>query len=138
MSYLVDTNVISELRKGHRADQGVLDWLTSVNDFELFLSALTIGELRQGIERIRTRDRASAIHLERWLHGVVISFEDRILPVDAQVADAWGRLNAVKQTPVVDGLLAATAQVRDLTLVTRNIKDVRRTGVACLDPFTGG
>lgn len=137
MSYLVDTNVISELRKGPRADQGVRDWLASVNDFELFLSALTIGELRQGIERIRSRDRVSAVHLERWLHGIVTSFEDRILPVDAQVADAWGRLNAAKQAPVVDGLLAATAQVRDLTLVTRNIKDVRRTGVRCLDPFTG-
>ncbi|MEQ1896593.1 MAG: type II toxin-antitoxin system VapC family toxin [Vicinamibacterales bacterium] len=137
MSYLVDTNVISELRKGPRADQGVTDWLASVNDFELFLSALTVGELRQGIERIRSRDRVSAVHLERWLHGIVTSFEDRILPVDAQVADAWGRLNAAKQTPVVDGLLAATAQVRDLTLVTRNIKDVQRTGVRCLDPFTG-
>jgi predicted nucleic acid-binding protein len=137
VSYLVDTNVISELRKGERCDRGVAAWFTAVSAGEIYLSALTLGEIRKGIESIRRRDERSATVLEAWLREVESAHSDRILPVDGAVADRWGRLNVPDLLPVLDGLLAATAQVHDLTLVTRNLRDVERTGVACVNPFAG-
>jgi predicted nucleic acid-binding protein len=135
VSFLVDTNVVSELRKGERANAEVRDWFRSVDDAELYLSVLVIGELRQGVERLRRRDPPAAAKLDRWLHELIERHTDRTLPVDAAVADRWGRLNVPDPIPAVDGLLAATALVHSLTLVTRNVRDVRRTGVRHLDPF---
>lgn len=135
MSFLVDTNVLSELRKGARADPRVLGWFRSVDDAALYLSVLVIGELRQGVERLRRRDPPAAAKLDRWLHELIERHADRTLPVDAAVADRWGRLNVPDPIPAVDGLLAATALVHSLTLVTRNVRDVRTTGVRHLDPF---
>ena len=135
MSYLIDTNVISELRKGARADRRVADWFAGLAEDDLYLSVLTIGEIRTGIERIRRRDRRAAASLERWLHEVLEAHRDRILPVDEAVAEEWGRLNVPDPLPVVDGLLAATATVHGLVLATRNVKDLRRTGVQLLNPF---
>lgn len=135
MNFLVDTNVLSELRKGARADPRVLGWFRSIDDAALYLSVLVIGELRQGVERLRRRDPSAAAKLDRWLHELIERHADRTLPVDAAVADRWGRLNVPDPIPAVDGLLAATALVHSLTLVTRNIRDVRRTGVRHLDPF---
>jgi hypothetical protein len=97
---------------------------------------LVTGEIRRGIEAIRKRDPRAAATLERWLENVMEAHSERVLPVDAATADEWGRLDARRSLPVVDGLLAATARVRDLTLVTRNVKDVVRTGVDVLDPFS--
>ena len=136
MSYLVDTNVISELRKGSRCDQSVADWWSSVPDGEIFLSVLTIGEIRKGIEGIRRRDARSAISLDVWLSKVVADHGDRILPVDHDVAEEWGRLSVPDPLPVIDALLAATARVRGLTLVTRNIADIGRTGVSTINPWS--
>ncbi len=135
MSFLLDTNVISELRKGARANASVRAWFGSVPDDELYLSVLVIGELRQGVERLRGRDPKTTQRLERWVLALTADFADRILPLDARVADIWGRLNVPDPLPTVDGLLAATALVYDFTLVTRNVRDVKRTGVRCLDPF---
>lgn len=135
MSYLIDTNVISELRKGARADPCVAGWFAGLAEDDLYLSALTIGEIRKGIERVRLRDRRAAASLERWLREVIDSHRDRILPVDETVAEEWGRLNVPDPLPVVDGLLAATAAVHGLVLATRNVKDLRRTGVPLLNPF---
>ncbi len=135
MSFLVDTNVISELRKGRRANAKVRAWMESIDDVALHLSVLVIGELRQGVERLRRRDPVAAANLDRWLHELAQSHADRILPVDAAVADRWGRLNVPDPISAVDGLLAATALVHSLTLVTRNTRDVRRTGVRHFDPF---
>ena len=135
MSYLIDSNVISELRKRDRADPAVRRWFEGIDDEELFLSVLTLGEIRRGIESIQRRDRARALALNRWLHALAAGYETRILPVDQKVADEWGRLNASTTVPVIDGLLAATARVHGLTLVTRNTKDVARTGVSFLNPF---
>ena len=135
MSYLIDSNVISELRKRDRADAAVRRWFDGVDDEELFLSVLTLGEIRRGIESIQRRDRARALALNRWLHALAAGYETRILPVDQKVADEWGRLNASTTVPVIDGLLAATARVHGLTLVTRNTRDVARTGVSFLNPF---
>lgn len=135
MSFLVDTNVVSELRKGPRADAKVRAWFESIDDAALHLSVLVIGELRIGIEGLRRRDAVSAAHLDRWLHELVHRHAERVLPVDAAVADRWGRLNVPDRLSAVDGMLAATALVHSLTLVTRNVRHVRTTGVRHLDPF---
>lgn len=135
MSYLIDTNVISELRKGDRADPAVVSWFAGLADDEVFLSALTLGEIRRGIENIRRRDSDAAAALERWLGQVAEQHGDRVLPVDRPIAEEWGRMNVPDPLPVVDGLLAATAKVGGLTLATRNTVDIERTGVRCVDPF---
>lgn len=136
MAWLIDTNVLSELRKGTRADAGVRRWFEEARDEDLFTSALVLGEVRRGVESVRRRDERSAAALEQWLLRMTESFAERVLPIDAEVADRWGALNVPDPLPTVDGLLAATALVRGLTLVTRNVKDVARTGCSCLDPFT--
>jgi predicted nucleic acid-binding protein len=135
LTYLVDTNVISEMRKGDRADAAVRAWFAGIADEEIFFSVLTIGEIRQGVERIRRRDPDAAGALDSWLAHVVGLHRDRLVPVGRLVADEWGRMNVPDPVPVVDGLLAATAKVNGLTLVTRNVADVERTGVDFIDPF---
>lgn len=134
MSWLLDTNVVSELRKGERTNPGVREWFATAAEESLFTSVLVVGELRRGIESIRRRDVPSALALEQWLAALTDEFADRILPVDRAVAEQWGRLNVPDPVPTVDGLLAATALVHGLTLVTRNTRDVARTGVPLLDP----
>lgn len=135
MSLLLDTNVVSELRKGAQAAVHVRTWFAGVDDGEIYLSVLVIGELRRGIERIRGRDAAQAQALERWLTRLTRQHADRILPVDRRVADQWGRFSSARSASPVDTLMAATAHIHDLTLVTRNVRDVVWTGVACLNPF---
>ena len=134
MSWLVDTNVLSELRKGDRANAGIRAWFADAREDELFTSVLVLGEIRRGIESIRRRDLPSAIALEQWLTRLATDFADRVLSVDARVADRWGSLNVPDPIPTVDGLLAATALVHDLVLVTRNLRDVERTGARLCDP----
>ena len=135
MGFLLDTNVISELRRVNPHPR-VLAWQQNQRRAEAYLSVLVIGEIRQGIERLRRRDPAHARALEQWLAGLLTSYRDRILPVTTDVAEEWGRLNALRQPiPVVDGLMAATAKVHQLTLVTRNVAHVARSGVAVVNPF---
>ena len=134
--YLLDTNVASEMRKGRRINAHVLAWFESVDDDNLFLSVLVVGEIRKGIEQARFKDAVKARALEGWLTGLEQRFGDRVLPVTPAVADQWGRLSAIRPLSIVDGLLAATAMVHDLTLVTRNVTDVAHTGVNLLNPFT--
>jgi predicted nucleic acid-binding protein len=135
--YLLDTNVLSETRRP-RGDEGVKAWISSIPADDLYLSALVIGEVRRGIERLKRRDPDQAMVYETWLDTVLLDYTDRILPVDAEIADEWGRMSVPDPVPIVDGLMAATAKVRGMTFVTRNIADVERTGVALLDPFSGG
>ena len=135
MSFLIDTNVISEIRKGNRCDPGVATWWAEVAEDDLWLSALVLGEIRKGVELARRRDPQKAAALEAWLGEVVAGFADRVLPVDAAVADEWGRMNAIRPVPVIDALLAATAKANGLTLVTRNEADVAGIGVEVLNPF---
>lgn len=136
MAFLVDTDVVSEVRK-RAGDPGVRRWFDAVDAGDLFLSVLTVGEVRQGVERLRRRDAPQAQVFEVWLDRLRRDFAQRVLPVSAAVAEEWGRMSAADPPPAVDGLLAATARVHGLTLVTRNVTDVRRTGVSVLDPFTG-
>jgi len=97
----------------------------------------TEAEIRQGIERLRTRNSRRAQALEKWLEELVQSFRERLLPVDEKVAQNWGRMNARSSFPVIDSLLAATAETYGLILVTRNLKDIEPCGVRCLNPFAG-
>lgn len=135
MSFLVDTNVLSEVRKGQRCNESVAEWWSSVDEDEIFLSVLTIGEIRKGIENVRRRDDRTAGVLEAWLSRLIDDHQDRIFPIDIDIVEEWGRLSVPDPLPVVDGLIAATAKVRDLTLVTRNLADIARTGVKTLNPW---
>lgn len=137
MGFLIDTNIISELRKGERCDPAVAAWWSGVAEGDLWLSALVLGEIRKGVELARRRDPQKAGALEAWLGEVVSGFGDRVLPVDASVAEEWGRMNAIRPVPVIDALLAATAKINGLTLVTRNEADVAGLGVEVLNPFDG-
>jgi predicted nucleic acid-binding protein len=135
MTYLLDTNIISEVRKGDRCDQNVAAWYASITDSDLYLSVLVLGEIRKGIEQIRYRDPAQASALETWLNLVVNAFGKRVLSVDRAVADAWGRMAAIRPIPAIDGLLAATAKVNRLVLVTRDADGVSGLGAEVLNPF---
>jgi predicted nucleic acid-binding protein len=133
----LDTNFISETRKV-RADAGVLAFLNAADTAGFFLSVLTLGELREGVEAKRRTDSVTAACLEAWVDGIETTFADRVLPVDAAAARLWGELSARRSVPVVDTLIAATAMTRGLTLVTRNTRDVAATGVPLIDPWQDG
>jgi len=135
MAYLLDTNVVSELKKGSRCHPGVAAWFEQVDDGELYLSVLVVGELERGIARIRRRDSASAEKLENWLRDLTEAYEDRILPITLPISRIWGSYGVQRPIPTVDGLLAASAQYHGLVFVTRNTKDVSATGATCMNPF---
>ena len=134
MKYLLDTNVISEARKP-RGDERVKRWISSVPVEDLYLSVLTLGEVRRGIGLLQRRDPAQAEVYEAWITTVLRDYADRIVPVDGEISEEWGRINVPGPVPVVDSLMAATARVRNMTFVTRNTADVERTGVRLLNPF---
>jgi len=135
VTYLLDTNILAETRKRQPA-VGVTNWIAATPPERLHVSVLTLGEIEQGISRIRDRgDHEQAAGLERWLREVELGFGDRVLPVTMPVASAWGRQQHAQPLPVVDGLIAATATVNNLTVVTPNAKDFERSGVQVLNPF---
>jgi predicted nucleic acid-binding protein len=137
--YLIDTDVISELRKGEKADAGVRSFFANASrdDATLFLSAITIGELRQGVERIKYRgDHPQATHLEKWLERLTTDYENEILPFDELIAQVWGRLRVPNAENPLDKQIAATALIYDLTVVTRNTSHYEPTGVRCVNPFS--
>jgi predicted nucleic acid-binding protein len=134
--YLLDTNFVSETRKP-RPDPGVLAFLQTEDPNSGFISVLTLGELRKGVaaKRLRDPDPNAASRLATWVEGLEVSFSDRILGIDLAVARLWGEWSAERPMPVVDTLLAATAVINNLTLVTRNFRDVRDIPVRLLDPW---
>lgn len=133
--YLLDTNIISEIRKRERCHPRVRRWFAAVEDEALFLSVLVLGEIRRGIELIRRRDEVVGRSLDRWLRGLERRFEERVLPVTVEISDRWGRIALDQPLPPIDGLLAATALHHGLTLVTRNVNHVKRSGAEVVNPF---
>ncbi|MEV3934547.1 type II toxin-antitoxin system VapC family toxin [Glycomyces sp. NPDC049804] len=134
MKYLLDTNVLSELRRPE-PDRSVMHWYDSTADADLHLSVMTIGEFRKGLARLRRKDPDRAAALALWLDHLLAPYASRILPVTPDVANVWGELNDPDPLPVIDAFIAATAIVHDMVLVTRNVKDFQRTGVRLLNPF---
>jgi len=136
--YLVDTDVISEIRKGNKANPGVRAFFADASreSVDLYVSVVTIGELRQGVERIRHRgDEAQAKRLGRWLRQVTTIYEGSILPFDEETAHVWGRLRVPRPENPLDKQIAATALIHDLTVVTRNTERCAPTGARLLNPF---
>jgi hypothetical protein len=136
VSFLLDTNIVSEARR-RTQNRGFAAWWAGVQSGRLYLSALTVGEIERGIEKLRRRGETYRVkELDVWLESLVRQFSDRILPVDVAVAAEWGRHRAAKAIPSIDGLIAATATAHDLTLVTRNLADMTGTGARLHNPFT--
>lgn len=134
--YLVDTNVISEARKGRKANPGVQKFFQAADATDLYLSVQTIGEIRRGLENIRHRgDLPQAKKLEKWLDLVVTDYADRILSFDEACAQVWGRLMSPHHEHPVDKQIAAIALIHGLTVITRNVDDFRGTGVGLRNPF---
>ena len=135
LEYLLDTNVLSETRK-KKADAGVISFLEGADSSTLYISVLTLGELRKGVAKKQREDPEMAKRLAVWAEGFELSFADRILGIDAAMARLWGDWSGERPRPVVDTLLAATAVLHGLTFVTRNVRDVRGIPVKLLDPWT--
>jgi predicted nucleic acid-binding protein len=136
VKFLLDTNVISEIRKRDRADPNVARWIARTPVTEIGTSVLVLAEIRRGIELKRRRDPEQAKSLDRWFSQMRDELAERVLTVDEPIAEAWALLGVPNPLPVIDALLAATAIVHDLTLVTRNVAQIAATGVSLFDPFT--
>jgi toxin FitB len=134
LQFLLDTNVLSETRK-KQPDVNVVTFLSTAEPSSIFVSVLSLGELRKGVAMKSRTDPDAAKRLGAWVDGLEWSFGDRILGVDAAIATRWGEASAQRSRPVVDTLLAATALVHGLTLVTRNVADVGDLGVKVLNPW---
>ena len=135
MRFLLDTNVVSELRKGDRADSGLTSWFETVDGEDLAISVLVVGEIRLGVLRLSRRDPEAAGHLRVWLARLEASYRARTLEIDTRVVEVWARLNEERPLPVIDSLQAATAVAHGLTFVTRNVRDLRGVEAALLNPF---
>jgi hypothetical protein len=138
MSYLLDTNIVSEINR-RTPNSGVLQWFDDTEETDLFISVITMGEIRRGIEQIRRRnqmdDERRAARLEQALNALRNDYRGRFIPISEEIAEEWGRMCAVYPNHPVDNLLSATARVHDMTLVTRNIRDVEIHNISSLNPF---
>jgi predicted nucleic acid-binding protein len=137
VNFLVDTNVLSEVKRG-RGDARVKSWFAKIDNAALYTSVMVVGEIRRGIELIRRRDASQVVGFEAWLGQLQDDFGDRVLPVTQDIAEEWGRLNAPDPLPVIDALLIATARVHDLVIASRNIRDVGHGGAHLLNPWQAG
>ena len=136
MNFLVDTNVVSELKRGKNAEPKVAAWFAAMPPERVFTSVIVLGEIRRGIELIAKRDRPQAAVLERWFASMRQRLGTRIIPVDEPVMMVWAQITVPDMLPAYDGLIAATALAHGLTVATRNTADYQRTGVGVIDPWT--
>jgi predicted nucleic acid-binding protein len=136
VKFLLDTNIISEIRRRDRAHPNVARWVNSTPVEEIGTSVVVLAEIRHGIELKRRRDPQQAVSLDQWFTQMRARLGDRVLSIDEPIAEAWALLGVPDPMPLIDGLLAATAKVHNLTLVTRNVADIKPTGVTFLDPFS--
>lgn len=135
MRYLLDTNILSEIRKEGRGDPGLQSWFHSVDGRDLAISVLALGEIRLGVLRLEPKDPATAQHLMTWLLRVESAFRGRTLSVDAMATEIWARWNSIRSLPIIDSLQAATAVAHGMTFVTRNVRDLKEIDVDLLNPF---
>ena len=135
MEFVLDTNVLSALQKTRRNEPKVQGWLDSVDSEDLFTSVIVVGEIRRGIEKIRPTDPVFASQLELWLRRLKVDYQDRILSITEEIAEFWGTICPNDPLPEPDGLIAATALHHGMTLVTRNVEHVQRSGVKLLNPW---
>jgi len=135
MAFLLDTNVLSELRKGAKCDSGVKRWALSTKLDRHFISVISLGEIRKGIENLRRNAPEQCPAFERWLETLKSDYSNDLLPVNDEIMNRWGILQAAQSLPVLDSLIAATALENGLTVVTRNVRDFEKTGVKLVNPF---
>lgn len=135
MGFLLDTNVLSELRKEHECHPAVAAWMAGVAAEDLFISVIAIGELWRGVEQVQRRDPPSAWHLARWVRHIEHVHRARILPVTTAIARRWGRFSVEQLLPAEDALMAATALENGLVVATRNVRDFNRSGVVLVNPW---
>jgi predicted nucleic acid-binding protein len=134
--YLIDTNVISELRKGSKSNLGVQRFFKSIQSESIYISVLTLGEIRRGCENIRQRgDTLQASQLENWLEEITREYKNKILSFDDECAQVWGKLMSPHKSNPIDKQIAAIAMINQLAVVTRNVDDFRETGVQMINPF---
>jgi len=134
--YLIDTNVISELRKGSKSNLGVQRFFESIQSESIYISVLTLGEIRRGCENIRQRgDTLQASQLENWLKEITREYKNKILSFDDECAQVWGKLMSPHKSNPIDKQIAAIAMINQLAVVTRNVDDFRETGVQMINPF---
>jgi predicted nucleic acid-binding protein len=136
VNFLVDTNVVSELRRDRDTAPAIAAWFKALRPEQIFTSVVVLGEIRRGIELLARRDKPQAGMLERWYASMRHRLGSRVLAVDEPVMMMWSRISVPDPLPAYDGLIAATALVHDMTVVTRNTADFRRVGVAAIDPWT--
>lgn len=136
MSWLIDTSVLCELRR-RKPEPKVTAWFVAHRTDPMFVSVISLGEIRAGVEEKRLKDPAQTAAIERWLTALQLRFASRVLPITEAIADEWGRLSPGQPLPDCDGLVAATGLVHGLTVVTRNVGDFARSGVPLLNPWEG-
>ena len=135
MPFLLDTNILSELRKGARCDPNVSNWAAKESGQAHYISVLSLGEIRKGIELLRKKSPADCMPLKIWLQKLQSDYAHCTIAITAEIAERWGELSALRPLPVIDSLLAATALEHGLTLATRNTKDFDGLGIAIVNPF---
>ena len=135
MSFLLDTNILSELRKGSRCDPNVLQWAVKESTQAHYISVLSLGEIRKGIERLRKKSPEKCAPLENWLEKLHTDYANCTIAIPAEISERWGELSSRRSLPVIDSLIAATALEFGLTLATRNTKDFDGLGISIVNPF---
>ena len=135
MSFLLDTNILSELRKGSRCDPNVLQWAVKESTQAHYISVLSLGEIRKGIERLRKKSPEKCAPLENWLEKLHTDYANCTIAITAEISERWGELSSRRTLPVIDSLIAATALEFGLTLATRNTKDFDGLGIPIVNPF---